>query len=463
MFYKPRHLHFTGIGGIGMSGLASICQGLGCTVSGSDLRPSPITERLERLRIRVDMGHSASNVPAEAAALVVTSAVGPSNPEVEEARRRGLPVVLRGELLAELMRGQLAVAIGGSHGKTTTTSMTAAIALAAGLDPTVFVGTLVPFLDAGNARVGAGNIFIAECDESDGSFLELSPAYAVITNIDREHLDHYGSFEAVQEAFLRFANKVSYEGAVIACLDDEFVRAILPRVRRRVLTYGRSEGATLRIVESGVGGEGSEFVLSRAGSRMGHFRLRALGEHNVLNAAAAAAVSLELGVSARHIRAGLESYEGAGRRMEWKGEARGIRVVDDYGHHPTEIRATLEALRLTSPKRLFVLFQPHRFTRTAALMDEFSGAFKAADVVRVLEIYPASEEPIEGVTAQALVARIVAAGHPDCRFAGTLSEAVAGALPELRPGDLVVTLGAGSITQAGGMMMNALRKEAANG
>jgi len=458
MFFSPQPLHFTGIGGIGMSGLAEICHALGCAVTGSDAKLSPVTARLSGLGIRVTEGHAAENVPSEAAALIVTSAVKDDNPEVREARRRGLPVVKRGELLAELMRDRRGVAVGGSHGKTTTTSMIACAALHAGLDPTVFIGTLVPFLGGSNARLG-GEVFITECDESDGSFLDLAPVISVITNIDKEHLDHWGTFENARAAFLEFANRVSFQGVVVACIDDAHVREMLPRVRRRVITYGHAEDAMLRITESESGAAGSVFRLTDAGE----FRLNVLGTHNVLNAAAAVAVLRELGAGPDAIRAGLAEYRGTGRRMELKGQARGVTVIDDYGHHPTEVRATLEALRLTRPKRLVVLFQPHRYTRTQSLLEEFATAFGTADVVRVLDIYAASEAPIAGVTAEALVEKVRAAGHPDCRHAGALDAGAQALSKELRAGDLVLTLGAGSVTQAGGMILKSLSEEAVHG
>ncbi|MBI5282753.1 MAG: UDP-N-acetylmuramate--L-alanine ligase [Candidatus Solibacter usitatus] len=462
MFLQPKPLHFTGIGGIGMSGLAEIFHALGWPVTGSDAKLSPVTGRLARLGIAVSEGHCASNLPPAAAALIVTSALNPANPEVAEARRRGLPIVSRGELLAEFMRGRRGVAVGGSHGKTTTSSMAACIAIHAGLDPTVFVGTLAPFLGGSNVRLG-GDVFIAECDESDGSFLELAPFLAIITNVDREHLDYYGNFDNARAAFVRFANRTSFEGAVIACVDDEEVRTLLPAVRRRVITYGHAAGAALHISEARPGPAGSQFTLHRHGEPLGRFSVGVPGVHNILNAAAAIAVCLELGVPVDAVRAGLAAYRGTGRRMEFKGSLAGITVIDDYGHHPTEVRATLDALRLAAPRRLFVVFQPHRYTRTQNLMDEFAGAFAAADVVRLLDIYAASEEPIPGVTAEILAARITAAGHPDCRHIGALPVAVDALLGELRAGDLVLTLGAGSVTQAGPMILEGLGKEAAHG
>ncbi|MGC4054646.1 MAG: UDP-N-acetylmuramate--L-alanine ligase [Paludibaculum sp.] len=462
MFFEAQPLHFAGIGGIGMSGLAEIYHALGCAVTGSDVKLSAITSRLEQLGIRVREGHAAANLPADAAALIVTSALRPDNPELVEARRRGLPVVLRGELLADLMSGRKGVAVGGSHGKTTTTSMLACIALEAGLDPTVFIGTLVPFLNGSNARLG-GDLMITECDESDGSFLELAPAYSIVTNIDREHLDHYGTFENAKQAFVRFANRVAFRGAAILCVDDPEVRGVLPEIRRRTITYGTSPDAILRLSEIQTGTAGSRFRLALAGADLGTFELNVLGRHNVLNATAAIAAARELGVPLDQIRLGLAAYRGTGRRMELKGTARGITVMDDYGHHPTEVRATLAALRLTRPGRLVVLFQPHRYTRTRALMPEFAGAFGDADLVRIVDLYEASETPIEGVNSPALAEAVQAQGHPDCRYAGSLAQAVETMANELREGDLVLTLGAGSVTQAGPMLLARLRKESSNG
>ncbi|MEJ5368254.1 MAG: UDP-N-acetylmuramate--L-alanine ligase [Bryobacteraceae bacterium] len=457
MFFRAQALHFTGIGGIGMSGLALLCRELGCAVSGSDLRSTALTRRLEELGIRVTQGHAAENVPAEARAVIATSAAGADNPELLEARRRGLPVATRGELLAELMRGRRGIAVAGSHGKTTTTSMLACAALEAGLNPTVYVGTLAPFLGGWNARLG-GELFIAESDESDGSFLELAPECAVITNIDREHLDYWKTFEAEREAFLRFANRVSIGGMLALCADDAAARSLLGGLRRRAVTYGFSEGAQLRAERVELEGWGSRFHLRMDGADLGEFELRVPGAHNVLNAAACAAVLLHLGVGAERIREGLAAYSGAGRRMEWKGSAAGVDVIDDYGHHPAEIRATLAALRLRKPRRLVVLFQPHRYSRTELLFDEFAEAFRDADAVLVTDIYAASEPPREGVTAAALAEAIRRSGHPACRYAGSLEEAVREAAAELGEGDLLLTLGAGDVTTAGGRVLELLKE-----
>ena len=441
-----------------MSGLAEIAKVWGCEVTGSDVVASATTERLQSLGIRVTIGHAAENL-GQAKALVVTSAVDPSNPEVQEARRRGLPIVRRGELLAEFMRPRRGVAVGGSHGKTTTTAMVATIALAAGLDPTVVVGGRLPAMDGANARAGASDLFIAESDESDGSFLDLSPEIAVITNVDREHLDHYKDLDEIRDAFIRFANKPPFFGCTVLCLDDPNAAGIALSIRRRLITYGRTEAAALRISNAQSDASGSRFHLTRGTSDLGDFQLPVLGEHNVSNATAAIAVALELGAPADTIRHGLSQYRGVARRMEVKGREHGITIIDDYGHHPTEIRATLAAARLSRPNRLVVLFQPHRYTRTKELMDEFTHCFGDAGVLRVADIYPASEKPIEGVTSEELVRRIQSSGHPNVRWTGSLNGTVAHALTELQEGDMVITLGAGSITQAGDMILKGLRGE----
>jgi UDP-N-acetylmuramate--alanine ligase len=420
-----------------------------------------MTARLAAMGMRIAQGHDAANLPPSAAALVYTTALDPANPEVIEARRRGLPLVHRGELLAEIMRTRTGVAAGGSHGKTTTASLLGAIALHAGLDATLYIGTTVPWLDGLNAKLGAGNVMIAECDESDGSFLQLSPAIAIITNIDREHLDHYGSFDGVRAAFVEFANRVSYTGGVVACIDDPEMRAVLPAIRRRVWTYGRSADAAFRITHESASPDSSEFSLAAPTGDLGRFMVRASGAHNVLNATASFVAALQLGVDPQAAREALASFGGVGRRLEQKGVEQNITVIDDYGHHPTEIRATLQALKLRRPDRLFVLFQPHRYTRTRDLMEQFSLAFASADAVRVLDIYAASEPSIAGVTGAELARRIRASGHPDCIYVGSLEGAVASSLVELKPGDLVLTLGAGSITEAGPMILRGLRKEQA--
>ncbi len=371
MFFKQQHFHFVGIGGIGMSGIAEVLLNLGYEISGSDSRLSPITERLARLGATIYEGHDAANI-AGAKALVVTSAVGPSNPEVAEARRLQIPVIPRGELLAELMRLKFGIAIAGSHGKTTTTSMAAAILSEAGMDPTVVVGGRVGAMGGSNARIGHSDFLVVESDESDGSFLKLAPIVAVVTNIDREHLDHYPTLDDIRRAFLEFVNKVPFYGAAILCLDDENIQQILPSINRRVITYGRTPQAILEIADCQFGPASSDFRLRHRGADLGAFRIGVPGEHNVLNATAAAAIGLELEVPAAAIRTALAAFSGVDRRFQIRGSVDGVTVVDDYGHHPTEIRATLATARLGGYSRVLVVFQPHRYTRTRELMDEFA-------------------------------------------------------------------------------------------
>jgi len=460
MFSGTETLHFTGAGGIGMSGLAEILHRMGCTVTGSDVKCSSSTERLGKLGIRVTIGHAAANVPPSADALVVTSAVGEDNPEYAEARRRGLPIVRRGELLAELMRPKRGAAVAGSHGKTTTSSMLAVIAVEAGLDPTAAIGSTVPAFGGSNARLGAGDWFVAESDESDGSFLELSPDVAIVTNIDHEHLDHYGTFENVRKAFLQFSNHVPFSGTVIACADDPAAAETISQSRRRVVWYGRSASAQVRIAGETVDASGSHFSLKLEGNAGFEVHLRVPGSHNVLNAAAAIAAAARMGIPGPQAARALAAFQGPGRRMEWRGSEGGISVIDDYGHHPTEIKATIEALRPLNPGRLVVIFQPHRYTRTAALMDQFANAFDEADEVFLLGIYAASEPPIPGVTGEVLASRIQAAGRVRASYAGDAEDAAGRILPLLRAGDVVLTLGAGSVTGVGPRLLELIRQRA---
>jgi UDP-N-acetylmuramate--alanine ligase len=459
MFFRPQHIHFTGIGGIGMSGIAEVLLNLGYEISGSDLKLSPITERLASLGARIFEGHAASNVEG-ARALVVTSAADPQNPEVVEARRRGIPVIPRGELLAELMRLKYGIAIAGSHGKTTTTSMAATILSEAGLDPTVVVGGRVGTMGGSNARVGRSDFLLVESDESDGSFLKLSPIVAVVTNIDREHLDHYSSIEEIRAAFCDFVNKVPFYGVAILCVDDENVQRIVPEVRRRTLTYGTTAQVDLMVVDAACTHFASDFRLRLRGQDLGTFHLRVPGFHNVLNATAAIAVALELDVKPDRIREALAAYAGVDRRFQTRGEAGGVTVIDDYGHHPTEIRATLAAARLCNFGRVLAIFQPHRYTRTHALLDEFARSFNQADMVFVMDIYAASEKPIEGVSSAALVEAMGAYGHRAARYSGSMEDAVDAVAGEARPGDLIITLGAGNVWQAGDKVLSRLREAA---
>ena len=458
MFYKPQRLHFTGIGGIGMSGIAEILLNLGYTISGSDVKLTAVTDRLEALGAAVHEGHSAAHI-AGAKALVVTSAVNESNPELMEARRLGIPVIPRGELLAELMRLKYGIAIAGSHGKTSTTSMTATMLAYAGLDPTVVVGGRVSTLGGSNARMGKSDFLVVESDESDGSFLKLAPIIAVVTNIDREHLDHYQSIEEIRRSFTEFVNKVPFYGCAILCLDDENVQQVLPAVKRRTVTYGVSSQADLHITEIDLGHMSSKFRLQFRGEDLGVFSLKVPGMHNVLNATAAAAVAHELEVPGEKIRAGLAEYQGVDRRFQNRGEAGGVTIIDDYGHHPTEVRATLAAARLCQFKRVHVIFQPHRYTRTQLLMDDFARSFHQADTVTLLDIYAASESPIAGVTSAALAERLRAFGHREAHLAGTIDNAVEMAATAAQPGDAVITLGAGNVWQAGDKLLVKLRNK----
>jgi UDP-N-acetylmuramate--alanine ligase len=459
MFFRQQHLHFTGIGGIGMSGIAEVLLNLGYQISGSDLKLSATTERLAAMGARIYEGHSAANV-AGAGALVVSSAVDEQNPEVQEARRLQIPVIPRGEMLAELMRLKYGIAVAGSHGKTTTTSMAATILSQAGLDPTVVVGGRVGTMGGSNARVGRSDFLLVESDESDGSFVKLAPILAVVTNIDREHLDHYPSLDAIQAAFIEFVNKVPFYGAAIVCLDDANVQSILPSIARRTVTYGTTAQADVEVGEMGCGPFASDFRLRYKTADLGRFHLRIPGRHNVLNAAAAITVAMELEVQPDAIREALAAFSGVDRRFQVRGQERGITVVDDYGHHPTEIRATLDGARLCGFRRIHVLFQPHRYTRTFYLMDEFGRSFHQADNVFVMDIYAASEKPIEGVTAQALVERIRQFGHRSVEYVGGIDRGVDELCRVAQEGDLVLTLGAGSVWQAGEKVLQKLRAEA---
>jgi UDP-N-acetylmuramate--alanine ligase len=439
-----------------MSGIAEVLLNLGYQISGSDLKLSPITDRLAAMGASVYEGHAASNV-AGARALVVSSAVDEQNPEVQEARRLQIPVIPRGELLAELMRLKYGIAVAGSHGKTTTTSMTATILNYAGLDPTVVVGGRVGTMGGSNARLGHSDFLVVESDESDGSFLKLSPIMVVVTNVDREHLDHYLSLDAIRAAFLEFVNKVPFYGAVIVCLDDANVQGLLPEIRRRTITYGTTAQADMEASEIGCGPFASEFRLRYRTADLGRFHLRIPGRHNVLNAMAAITVAMELEVKPDVIREALATFNGVDRRFQVRGKERGITVVDDYGHHPTEIRATLDSARVCGFRRIHVLFQPHRYTRTFHLMDEFAGAFNQADSVFVMDIYAASEKPIEGVTAESLVDRIRQFGHRGVEYVGTIDGGVEALLPVAADGDLVLTLGAGNVWQAGEKFLERLK------
>ncbi len=439
-----------------MSGIAEVLLTLGYQVSGSDLKSSPITQRLEKLGASIHVGHQAENV-AGAKAVVVTSALDASNPEVAEARRLQIPVIPRGELLAELMRLKFGIAIAGSHGKTTTTSMVASILNSAGMDPTVVVGGRVAGLQGSNARVGKSAILVVESDESDGSFLKLAPIVAVVTNIDREHLDHYASLEEIQTAFTDFVNKVPFYGAAVLCMEDRNIQQIFPAIRRRTITYGRSAQVDLEVQEVALSSTGSDFSVRRPTGELAQFHLAVPGLHNVLNATAAIGVALEMEVPAAQIQEGLAAFTGVDRRFSIRGVEGGVTVIDDYGHHPTEIKATLAAARLAPYKRIHVLFQPHRFSRTKHLLDEFGTAFHQADNLYLLDIYAASEPALQGVSAQALLERIRSFGHRSAHYVASLDEGVEAVTSSAEAGDLIVTLGAGSVSHAAEKILENLR------
>jgi UDP-N-acetylmuramate--alanine ligase len=451
-------VHFVGIGGIGMSGIAEVLLTLGYSVSGSDTRPSTITERLQDLGAVVHEGHKASNVEG-AHVVVVSSAVKSDNSEVVEAHKRKIPVIPRAEMLAELMRLKYGIAVGGAHGKTTTTSMVASILTAAHLDPTFVVGGKVN--QAGTtARLGRGEYFVVEADESDRSFLLFAPVVAVVTTIDREHLDQYSSLEDIQNAFVEFVNRVPFYGAAILCLDEPNVQAIIPSVKRPILTYGTSSQSDLIVSDVRLEGLSSAFRLTYRGEDLGIFRLpHPPGIHNVRNAAAAAAVALYLNVPSELIREGLGKFGGVGRRFDIKGTVNNITVIDDYGHHPAEIRATLEAARGCKFNRLLVLFQPHRYSRTQHLWDEFRSAFNQADLLVLTDIYAASESPIAGVTSDALAAAIREAGHKNVHYRRSMHDSIEFLLKNARPGDAILTVGAGNVSRASSELMILLGTE----
>ena len=458
MFATSQHAHFIGIGGIGMSGIAEILLSLEMKVSGSDLRRSPATDRLAQLGATIYEGHDAANV-AGATVVVTSSAVPATNPEVLAAHAQKIPVIQRAEMLAELMRLKYGIAIAGMHGKTTTTSMVASVLSAGGLDPTVVVGGRVDALGS-NARLGTTQYLVAEADESDRSFLKLSPILAVVTNLDREHMDCYRDMADVEQAFLSFMDKVPFYGAVTACIDNSRLAAILPRARRRVFTYGMATEADYRLelLETGLGCFARFSVIAPSGP-LGVFELHVPGRHNVLNATAAVAIAHQLEVPAEKIAEGLMHFRGVDRRFQQHGTARGVTVVDDYGHHPTEIRATLAAARECGHRRIHVVFQPHRFSRTLDLLNEFSDAFRDADTLIVLPIYAASEEPIPGVTGERLAERIrlsIRTDAPQVQFAADFPTAVAAAVAQAKEGDLILTLGAGSVSQLAPQILAAL-------
>lgn len=457
MYRKTKHIHFVGIGGIGMSGIAELLLSLGYRVSGSDLRTTDITKRLEGMGGEIHQGHEAAWV-AGADVVVTSTAIPADNPEVVAAKEAHVPVIQRAEMLAELMRlKKYGIAVAGSHGKTSTTSMVAAILAEAGLDPTVVVGGKVHGLGS-NAKLGGGEFLVAEADESDGSFLKLSPVIEVVTNIDLEHLDYYRDIEQIKDIFLEFIDRLPFYGVAVVCIDNDNVAQILPRIKKRILTYGLSEQADLQAVKITSGNGTSTFTVRNSSGELGVIRLNRPGRHLIYNSLAAISVGLELEIDFAVIARALEQFQGVQRRLQVKGEAGGVLVVDDYGHHPTEIRATLDAVREGWPeRRVVVAFQPHRYSRTHGLFDDFVTAFRRADVLILTDIYAASEQPIEGVTSEKLLEVIKLHGQRHAHFIPELVQQPQALLPLLQEGDLLLTLGAGNIVRAGEQVLAALQ------
>ena len=445
---KKVKVHFVGVGGIGMSGIAELLLNLGYGVTGSDLKDTDTTRRLAGLGGVISLGHRAENVAADVDVVVISSAVKRTNPEVVAARDRAIPVIPRAEMLAELMRLKEGVAIGGSHGKTTTTSLIATVVAHAGLDPTVVVGGKLNALGS-NAKLGRGQLMVVEADESDGSFLRLSPTIAVITNVDAEHLDHYGTVEALQQAFVDFADRVPFYGLAVMCLDHPVVQHLIPRLTKRHVTYGLSPQADWRADHVRLAAFASTFQVSHRGKPLGEVALKMVGAHNVLNALATCAVAHELEIPFAKTVEALREFAGVQRRFTVRGEKGGVTVVDDYGHHPAEIKATLSGARASFPQRRIVCaFQAHRYSRTRDLLGDFATAFNDADVLLLSEIYPAGEEPIPGISGARLHEAVRACGHRDATFVAERSELAARLRERVREGDLVITLGAGDITHA---------------
>jgi UDP-N-acetylmuramate--alanine ligase len=456
VFNKYRVLHFVGIGGVGMSGIAEVLHNLGYEVTGSDAKESETTARLRKLGIRVFIGHHAGNIDS-AHVVVISSAVPSENPETAEAKRLCIPVIRRAEMLAELGRLKYGILVAGAHGKTTTTSLVATILGEGELDPTVVIGGKLNAIGS-NAKLGQGDYIVAEADESDGSFLKLNPTIAVITNIDREHMEFFQSMEVLKRAFLSFINKIPFYGIAVVCIENAYIRELLPGIERKVVTYGLSEQADIYARDITHDGTRMIFEPVFRGKSLGTFTVPIPGKHNVLNSLAAVAVALELQIPVETIRRALGGFSGIHRRFESKGEARGVRVFDDYGHHPSEIQATLKAARECFPQgRLMVVFQPHRYTRTADLMDEFASSFGDVDRLFLMDIYAAGEKPIEGVTAERLLQRMrEKAGDKDIRYCPDRKELVDDMLAELHEGDVVLTLGAGDVYRIGEEVVRSL-------
>jgi UDP-N-acetylmuramate--alanine ligase len=453
VYLKKYHIHFVGIGGIGMSGIAELLLNLGYKVSGSDINRSDITDRLETLGGTIFKGHAAENIK-EADVVVVSSAIDPDNPEIQAAGQASIPVIPRAEMLAELMRLKYSIAIAGAHGKTSTTSIVASVLAEGGLDPTVVIGGKLKSIGS-NAVLGEGDFIVAEADESDGSFLKFSPTIAVVTNIDKEHLDFYADLDAIKTVFLNFLDRIPFYGLAVLCLDNEPIQDLIPRIKKRYTTYGMTSQADFQIRDVEFGRQQSRFDIYHNGKKLGMINLSLPGIHNVYNATASVAVGVELGIGFDQIKMALETVEGVQRRLEIKGETKGVTVIDDYGHHPTEIKVTLETIEENwQNRRKVVVFQPHRYSRTRALFDEFSRAFYQSDVLVVLPIYAASEKKIEGVTSQNLCEEIKAHGHKEVIYADGFKAALTHLKQTLQPGDVLLTLGAGDVYRVGEMFLN---------
>lgn len=457
MFRTQYHIHFVGIGGIGMSGIAELLLNLGYTVSGSDIRLTDITERLEQLGGMIREGHDESYI-AGADVVVISSAVSQQNPEVVQARQWSIPVIPRAEMLAELMRLKYSVAIAGAHGKTTTTSLVAWVLAQGGFDPTVVIGGKLKNIGS-NALLGKGDFMVAEADESDGSFLKMFPTIAVVTNIDKEHLDYYRDLDDIKQAFVTFVDHIPFYGLAVLCLDNEAVQELIPRIGKRFITYGISTQADIQARNVVLKGLSSEYTLLKRGEVMGSIRLNLPGMHNVFNSLAAAAVGFELDINFDQLQRALETVPGVQRRMEIKGELNGVKVIDDYGHHPTEIKATLQALKESLPEsRLVVVFQPHRYSRTKALFEEFTRAFYQADMLAILPIYAASEVEILGMSSMILAAGIQEHGHKNVEYVENFEQALDYVDSVAEPGDVLLTLGAGNVTLLGDVYLCRDRK-----
>lgn len=456
MYGKIQKIHFVGIGGIGMSGIAEVLINLGYQVSGSDLKESDITRRLASLGGTIAYGHRTENL-AEVDVVVTSTAVNLENPEVVEANRRKIPVIPRAEMLAELMRMKHGIAIAGTHGKTTTTSMVATVLSHGDIDPTVVIGGRLDSIGS-NAKLGQGKFLVAEADESDGSFLKLSPTIAVVTNVDEDHLDYYRDLDEIRSTFIDFINKVPFYGLVILCLDDENLQGMIPEVKKRLMTYGLTSQADFQATEIEHQGDRTSFVVHFRGEALGQLSIRMPGRHNVLNALAAVAVGMELDLPFAVIAEGFQDFGGVQRRFQVKGEALEIMVVDDYGHHPVEIKATLAAARSGWNRRVVAVFQPHRYSRTEALFDDFTKAFYQADHVAVMDVYAAGEEPRPQVSAEKLADAIIGHGHKSCCYTGDTVATVEHLQAVLQPGDIVITLGAGNVWQVGEELLQLLKK-----